>query len=401
VKEAKQSKGKEAEYNTYKFRHFTPSNKITIPSKILESLEGKERELFRNTSSIDIKIVLELNDGGQINTIENAELYLFFPLQITSGFRFIIHSYFIVNPERTALRESALNTFLLRAIGEFIGTEMLKALKKNKNNTTAIFCFQRNKDAKLEVLYDTVVHQLRNQKFIYDNQSRSYFSPSDVIVADGFDKGLFPEGKLGNKRLIYADDDKTRDWLRNESGLQYLSYEQIADEIENECKRQLKNRKVKFFQNLYNYVSRHERLNLTGRKVLLTDRWTLVSSEDDVFYRGGGMIKRTINLPPSIQKHIHFINREIKITDFREGKSRTGIKEYNTFELVRRLLKLFSNEAVPKADVLNAIFDLELARYKRPFKSSSNGYLREIFFLQCCTCLQAMCSSRPGCCPIA
>lgn len=340
-----------------KFKYYTPSNKVVIPTEVIDSLEGKEKVIFRSGSNVDINIVLELEDNGQIKQIDDAKLYLFYPLQINSGFRFIIHSYFIVNPERTALRDSLLNKFLLTAIGEFIGKEMLRNLKENKTNTTKILCFHRNSDAKINVLYDCLVNELMKQRFIYDSQTKRYFSASEVMVADGFDKGLFPDGKLGGRQLIYTDDKEVKLWLQIEFKVPYLSYEDIAKEIENECTKQSKFKRLKFFQTLYNYVSQHEKLNLTGRKVLLTDDWKLVSSEEDVFYGGGR--RNPINLASSIKKQIHFIHKDIKISDFREGRSRTGISEFNTFELVRRLLKLFNKESVPNSDLLNALYNVQ------------------------------------------
>lgn len=349
-----------------KFKYFVPANKVTIPKKVIESLDGKEKDIFSNGSQVDINIVLELIDSGKIKPIENAKLYLFYPLQINSGFRFIIHSYFIVNPERTALRDSPLNDFLLTAIGEFIGKEMLKHLKLTKSNSTKILCFKRNSDAKMNVLYNTLVEELRTQRFIYDSQTQRYFLSSEVMVADGFDKGLFPDGKLGNRQLIHTDDKDVIKWLQNEFKVPYLSYDDIAKEIENECKRQLKFKRLKFFQNLYNYVSQHEKLILTGRKVLLTENWKLVSSDEDVFYGGGR--KTPLNLAISIRKHIHFINKDIKISDFREGKSKTGILEFNTYELVRRLLKLFDKGIVPNKDILNALFNIQQLDSKSEFE---------------------------------
>lgn len=349
---------KEDDNPSIKFRYFTPTNKVQIPKKVIDSLEGKEKDIFSNGSAVDINIVLELADNGQIKPIEEAKLYLFYPLQINSGFRFIIHSYFIVNPERTALRDSPLNDFLLASIGEFIGREMLRHLKDTKTNTNRILCFKRNSDAKINVLYDSVVAELKKQRFVYDSQTQKYFPASEVMVADGFDKGLFPDGKLGGRQLIYTDDKEVIQWLQDEFEIPYLSYEDIANQIENECKRQARERKLGFFQKLYNYVNEHEQLNLTGRKVLLTDDWKLVSSEEDVFYGGE---RKNISLAASIKKQIHFIHKGIKFkkSDFREGKSRTGITEFNTYELVRRLLKLFEKGSVPNADLLNAIFNLQ------------------------------------------
>lgn len=68
---------------------------------------------------------------------------------------------------------------------------MLKLLKRGKYNTNEILCFKRNEDAGLEELYDGLVETLKGQKFIYDQHSRKYYKTSEVIVADGFDKGLF------------------------------------------------------------------------------------------------------------------------------------------------------------------------------------------------------------------
>jgi len=356
-----------------KYKYFTPNKKVIIPQEVISSLEGKEKEIFESGSSVDVNIVLELSKNNRVKPIDDAKLYLFYPLQISSGFRFIIHSYFIVNPERTALRDSTLNDFLLSLIGQFIGTEMLRTLKKSRANTTNILCFKRNEDAKIKTLYDSLVSELKNQKFVYDNQTKRYFYSSDIIVADGFDKGLFPDGKLGGKQLVYTDDDEVIEWLRKEFDVSYLTYEEIANEIENECKRQSKLKNVKFFQNLYNYVSKNEKLNLTGRKVLLTTNWKLVSSEEDVFYGGGK--RKPLHLAPSIKKQIYFIHKEIKITDFREGRSRTGITEFNTYELIRRLLNLFNIPSVPNTDLLNALYNLY------PFDSKSELEIKEKIIL--------------------
>ena len=341
---------------TVKFRYFTPINKVTIPENIIDSLEGKEKDIFSSGSQVDINIVLELADNGQFKPIEDAKLFLFYPLEINSGFRFIIHSYFIVNPERTALRDSPLNDFLLTSIGEFIGKEMLRNLKDTKTNTNRILCFKRNSDAKINALYNSMVAKLKTERFIYDSQTQKYYLHSEVIVAGGFDKGLFPDGSLGGKKLIFVDSAE-REWLTSEFEIPSLTYVDIAREIENECKRQAKEKRIDFFQNLYDYVNEHDKLNLTGKKVLLTDDWRLVSSEEDVFYGGE---RKNISLATSIRKQIHFIHKEIKFkkNDFREGKSRTGITEFNTYELVRRLIKLFEKDSVPNVDLLNAILNL-------------------------------------------
>lgn len=356
-----------------KFKYYTPKDRVNVPDSVINSLEGKEKEIFGNETEIDISIVLELSDAGHIKPIIDSKLYLFYPLQISSGFRFIIHSYFIVNPERTALRSSPLNDFLLKEIGIFVSGEMLQHLKRGKSNTNKVLCFKRNTDAKLKVLYDCIVDRLKSQQFIFDKISKKYFFSSDVIVANGFDKGLFPDNKLGGKQLIYLDDDEVISWLKNEFQITYLTYESIAEEIEKECRHQAKKKNLKFFQNLYNYVRQHDELNLTKKKVLLTSDWKLVSSDDSIFY--GGAKRRRINLTENIRKQIHFIHKDIKITDFREGRSRTGIIEFNTYELVRRLLKLFDEKNVPNIELLNALYNLQ------PVDAKSELEIRERILL--------------------
>lgn len=336
-----------------RFQYYIPNEKTFIPENILNNLEGKEKEIYSNSTSIDIHIVLELDKKNHFVPNEDAKLYLFYPLDIRSGFRFIIHSYFLVNPERTRLRNSPLNQYLLRKIGEYIGTGMLHSLKKDNYNTNEIFCFERNKDAEIEDLYDGLVETLKTQKFIYDQDSGSYYNPSEVIIADGFDKGLFPDNQFDDKPIVYIQSAAIVKWLMAEFDIYYLNYEEIASGIEQESKKQAKHKNLSFFQNLYHYIDEHGGLDVSGKKILLTNNWKLISDNEDVFYGGR---RNAVSLPASIQKYIHFMHNEIKL-EVRE--TRIGVKEFNTNELIRRLLKLFDESAVPNMDVLNAIYHLD------------------------------------------
>lgn len=335
-----------------RFRYYIPYGKTFIPDDILRNLEGKEKKIYSNSTSIDIHIVLELNKRNQFIPDEDAKLYLFYPLDIRSGFRFIIHSYFLVNPERTRLRNSPLNRYLLRKIGEYIGMGMLQSLKRGKYNTNEILCFERNKDAELEDLYDGLVKTLVTQKFIYDQYSRRYYKPSEIIIADGFNKGLFSNNRFDDKPIVYIGSANIVKWLMKEFNIFYLNYEEIASGIEQESKKQAKRRNLSFFRNLYRYIDEHKELNVSGKRILLTNNWKLISDNEDVFYGGR---RNPVSLPTSIQKYIHFMHNEIKL-EVRE--TRIGVKEFNTNELIRRLLKLFNENAVPKVDILNAIYHL-------------------------------------------
>ncbi len=339
-----------------KFRFFSPFNKITLPDELINSLPSKEKEVFSSSTAIDVSVVLELDENGRCNPVVDSKLYVFYPLKISSGFRFIIHSYFVVNPERTALRSSKVNDYLLSSIGKFIANEVLRDLKKSRVNTTKMLCFKRHEDSQLGILYDEVVNELMNKSFIYDSRTRKYLKPSEIILANSECKSIFPSGYLAGKHLIFSDDKEINSWLKIEFDVQILVHNNIADEIEKECKDQLKHKNISFFQDLYNYVSQHQYINLMEKKVLLTDNWKLVTSNEDVFY--GGNKKNNVELPSSIRKHINFIHQDIKIADFRDGKSRTGITEFNTFELIRRLLKLFDKPTVPNVDILVALYKL-------------------------------------------
>ena len=76
------------------------------------------------------------------------------------------------------------------------------------------------------------------------------------------------------------------------------------------------------------------------------------SPDEDVFYGGR---RNPVSLPASIQKYVHFMHNGIKL-EIRE--TRIAVKEFNTNELIRRLLKLFDEKTVPNVDILNAIYHL-------------------------------------------
>ncbi|MDX1699011.1 MAG: DUF3883 domain-containing protein [Melioribacteraceae bacterium] len=343
------------------YKDYFPAHKVKIPKEIINDLDAQERDLFEENSLIDINFLLQLDENKKFFPIENAKLYLFYPLNITSGFRFLLHSYFIVSPDRKELRESPLNEFLFSEIGAYIAGQFLTQLKRSYRNLTLldILFYNRIPDSGLESLYNKVQKELSLQKFIYDKTSKKFYKPKEIIIADSSYKILFPEGIIGKKTLIFIDAREIKDWLRKEFDVEDLTHLQISDVIEKECKRHRNNKNFKFFQNFYNYASSHDKLDLTGRKVLLTSTNELVSNEEDVFYRGKGLSKQE-QLPQTIKKRIHFIHPQITISEFRDGRSKIGVKEFNTNELIRRLVKLFEDSKVPNEEVLEAILGQDL-----------------------------------------
>ncbi|OFY84117.1 MAG: hypothetical protein A3F72_19760 [Bacteroidetes bacterium RIFCSPLOWO2_12_FULL_35_15] len=217
--------------------------------------------------------------------------------------------------------------------------------------------FERNTEAPiLNTLYDKLINNLSVQKILYDRITQKFYKPVDVVIADGFDKNLFPDNQLNGKRLIYVGNSNTRDWLKDEFKIEYLSYETIAEHIERECIRQKNKANIPYFENLYKYLVDHNDLNLKEKKVLLTSKMKLLSSEEDVFYG----FKEKIEFPDSIQTKIHFIHPKIKISDRRQGQGQTGFLEYNTELLVRRFLKLY-DEGVPPLDILTSLLKLNIS----------------------------------------
>lgn len=343
----------------YKFKKFKPTRKLQVPDKILNSLEDKEKEIYEKEPFVDISLVFDLDVNNRLSKNKDCKLYLFYPTEIISGFNFIIHSYFLVTPDRKGLRNSQLNNFILECIADYLAGEWLAAAKRSHKTTFLEFLvFARNPSAPiLNVLYDKLVENLKNEKLFFDKEKNKFLKIHEVIIADGFDKGLFPENQLNGKRLIYINDEITRDWLLAEFKVEYLTNKTIAENIEKECVRQKSKKNFPFFENLYRYLVTYDNLDLSTRKVLLSGRMQLLSSEDYVFYG----LKEKIPFPASIQDKINFIHPSIKISDQRQGSHQAGFVEYKTELLVNQLLKLFDDENVNKIDILTTLLRLNIS----------------------------------------
>jgi hypothetical protein len=356
----------ETENGNFQFKHFQPDNKIHIPEEVINTLEEKEREIYQKNPFADVSLLFDLDENGRLSKNESANLYLFYPLKINSGFPFIIHSYFIVNPERTMLRDNLLNEYLLERIGDYLTGEWLKkASKIHKSSFLDYLAFKRSGPGIINKLFDRVAKNLKGSQFIYDNITERIYKPNQVIIAGNWGKGLFEDNQLKNKRIIYLKEEKTISWLIKEIGVEFLSKETIRENLEEECVRQKNKKNFKFFNNLYRYLVEHDDLNVRGLKVLLSSRRELLSDADDVFY--GMTNQRKIRLPASIQKKIHFIHPEIVISEKRLGKGQIGFTEYNAELLVRRLLLLFEDIKVPKMDILQTLMEIKISERLYPF----------------------------------
>ncbi|MDM1461753.1 DUF3883 domain-containing protein [Myroides odoratimimus] len=340
---------------SFQYVHFEPSKKISIPDEIIAKLEGKEKEMFSKENFIEISLVFDINKENKLQPISSSKLYLYYPIEITSGFNFIIHSSFIVNPERKALRNNALNNFIMEEIAIFLATEWLSVVKKSfKSSFLDLLVFKRNSEVNtLSILYDTLVKELSTQKFIYDSFTRKFYGINEIIIADGFDKGIFPENTLNDKRLIYIGNEATRDWLLKEFDVDYLSAGNVADNIEKECQKQLKNKNIEYFNKLYAYLSNYK-IEVGDRKILLCSDLKLRKPSEDVFYGK----KDNKQLPKSINRKIFFVHPNIDISNFRD--TNIGFIEYNTDLLISRLLKLYEDKTVEELDLLITLLNIDV-----------------------------------------
>jgi hypothetical protein len=339
------------------FMDLSPDKKIEIPKQVLAKLDKRERKTFEKDPTVEIKLVLKLDEKKQFKPVDHADFYLFYPLEGNpSGFSFLIHSYFTVSPDRKGFRETTLNSFLLKEIGEYISTELIVKLKKAfPNDLLRILSYIRSHDSMLIPFYDTIKQNLLKSQFLYDKLTKQYYSPAEVIIADECDEELFRDGLFLKKRLIFIDDERVSNWLSNELEIQYLGYGFIKDHIEEECR--LRKYDLDFFQNLYNYISIHTKLDLTGKKIILADGHHLYSSDDDVFYDG---LKKELQLSKAIKKKIRFLHRSLVISNSKTAKERIGLIQYTERELLKRLCNLFEDRKIDNKEILQAIYQLNV-----------------------------------------
>jgi len=235
------------------FRQFTPSAPLPIPSTVIASLDEKERKMYEKSPFVELTIVFDTDEERQLRKITDGKLYLFYPLKILSGFPFLIHSYFLVDPARTTLRDSPLNIYLLEKIADYLSGDWLQQVKKSDpGHFLDVLAFTRNKDVPLlNHLYDRLKANLKSKRFLYDQHSQKFYKLGEIVIADGFDLGLFADHLFQGKRLVYIEDTATRIWLTHEMEADYLTYDKIAEHIEAECERHRETKNIAFFQHLY------------------------------------------------------------------------------------------------------------------------------------------------------
>jgi hypothetical protein len=332
---------------TEQYRQFEPTAPVTFPAELLHSISPEERDIMTRMTHVDIRLLLLLDVRGRFVKQDSAPLYLFYPLRLRSGFRFLIHSFFLVDPARTTLRPQCRpNEFLLQQIGRFIGGELVVKLKAGGYDTTEILCYQRVSPEELAPLHNEVQRVLREEAFIYlrrvDKKPR-YLLPSEVMCATSALASLLPSGRVAERWLVPIDDRSVRQWLRQEFGVPELTSANLGQQLELECERQVGN--SKFFQHLYQFLAADKLLDLKAYRLLLTQQNKLVAGgQHTVFYRTSTTTQ--VSLTKALQRQVHLLHADLQLTDpqLKALEVRTGLREMEPNALATQLLGLMADE---------------------------------------------------------
>lgn len=331
------------------YRQFEPTAAVTFPAELLQNISPEEREIMARMTQVDIRLLLLVDVRGRFMAQADAPLYLFYPLRLPSGFRFLIHSFFLVDPARTTLRpQSRPNEFLLQQIGRFIGGELVARLKAGGYDTTEILCYQRTSPQQLDPLYNEVQRALLETAFIYlrrPNKKNRYLRPAEVMCATPALASLLPSGQVAERWLVPIDDQTVRRWLRTEFSIPELTSANLGQQLELECERQVGN--SVFFQRLYQFLATDKALDLKTYRVLLTQQNKLVAGgQQTVFYRTATTAR--VSLTKALQRQVHLLQEELQLTDLqlKALEARTGLREMDPDALATRLLSLMADEAL-------------------------------------------------------
>ena len=348
-----------------RFQVYSPELPVSIPEKVVQGLGEKEKGLVSAMEQVDIKVVLGMQEDGSFKQLPNSALYLFYPLEIKTGFSFLIHSYFLVNPERTALRKDAtLNTFLLKEIGKFIGTELLERLKELEWDVCEVLAFDRADDS-LRELYNSVHAALYNKPFIFDNGD--YLFPREVTTLSPELAARLQIKQLNGKRLLVASY-RVRKWLVREFKVEELQLDNLTQVLESECVRRKFQQDWGFFENLYKYLSAKDAPNMADKAILLTQHDTLVAGRKTSIFYISPTQQAELDLPPSLADEVQILNRRFsfKKDELVLFQGRTDLKDIEKASLAGALLGRMNTRNQHNWDLLGVLFKMrdEISRTK-------------------------------------
>jgi hypothetical protein len=361
------------------FRVFSPGGIIEITDDIYDALDKKEKKLFAKDRSVSIKIVFELNDkGGPLK--KDSKLFLYYPLEVDSGFSYIIHGDFSVNPERKALRQTRLNEFLFSEIARLQTGVILDYLKEAVAPESLLEFLLFSRHSHLDYFYRQYIDLLQVKDFIWVKQCKEYMSPGDVILCAAEDYKLFKGHTIVGRYLLHVPADQQK-FLEVNFGVPKLQKQDISEAIEGICEKERSN--ASFFQQLYSYCC-HANFDMSDKKILLSSIGELVAKQDDVFY----VVKEEVAVPDTIANRLILLHSDIKIdTEMVPIAKRViGIREFSTLELTEKALALMPDDGVERMQVLKFLKGLtnvseavSLAIRRKIYVPASQGSMQTVW----------------------
>jgi hypothetical protein len=346
---------------TERYRQYTTL--LALPAAVLAGASAEEQAILQRMGQVEVRLLLEVDARGRFVPQLKPRLYLYYPLLLETGFRFLIHSFFLVDPARTHLRRQCPpNTFLLTEIGRFIGSELVRRLTAADYDPVGMLYYQRVNELELKPLYDAVQAHLKVAACIRmarRGEPVRYLRPSEVLCAEPMLAGLLPAGQVGNRWLVPVHDPLVRAWLREELGAEELTTANLGPALVQESTRQIGN--LDFFRQLYKFIAAHPTLDFRPYRLLLNQAGKLVASGPaPVFYAARPGTK--FALPKPLYTHLHLLHPDLALSEplLRSLETRLGLRLLQPETLATQLLALLDDgqPAALRAPVLRALKDL-------------------------------------------
>lgn len=334
------------------FKIFKPEEKIEIPDTIVEQLDLKQKKLYLEDRELDMKIVFHI-DGQGIPLARDSKLFLYYPLEMHSGFNYIIHADFNVNPERTKLLSTPLNSFLFQKIVSFQMEHVLPYLKTIFGDNRIIdFLEYKPHDQRPMELLKLYKEHLVEQEFIWVEREGRYLAPSRIMLCSSEEYGLFSDYLFDGHHLVAlaATHDS---FLSIQLNVSRLLLEVLLEKIEAIC--EAKKNDPYFFGKLYKYFV-DRKIDVRGRKILLGSSGQLFVDTEDIFHQA----KNAVKVPESISDKLLLLHDEILISteDAQNCYNLTGIREYRVLDLVHKALALMRDNESDRYEILRFFKEL-------------------------------------------
>lgn len=340
-----------------RFWLLTPAAGIVIPPELTSGLSKKEQTIVAAMGVADVRVALEVDAAGAFKPVPAAPLHLFYPLETLTGLRFLVHGYFLVNPERTALRKAnKLNTFLLEQIGTFLGQTVCEQVREAGWNPCEVLHYVRQPQAGLEPLYTQLRAALRQQAFILSEGH--YYRPGEVMTINPRLASGLPLRQVGNQHLVVVASPDIRQWLREEFCVRELEAEGLPAALEAACRPRLAAGDWDFFTELYRFLGTKGAPDMSERAVLLTEHGVLVAgSRVEVFYLDHP--QQAPQLPASLQDQVQLLHSRFRF-DGQLGllQSKTSLRNYERASLARALLREMGPQKTHNWEILRVLYDL-------------------------------------------